>query len=89
MTVKAAIRRVLAWLCDATDAHVRGWCRCPLCDACERDARPAAGMPARHPEFITRDLPAGQDEQLAAIAAEMWPADEYEAIIDAWREGRS
>jgi hypothetical protein len=89
MTVKAVIRRVLVWLCDAVDAHVRGWCPCPLCDISERAARPGLGMPARHPEFITRDLPAGQEEHLAALAAELWPADEYEAIIDAWREGRS
>jgi len=89
MTFKARARRVLAWLCDHADAHVRGWCPCPVCDPSERDARPRLGMPARHPEFITRDLPAGQDEHLAAIAAELWPADEYEAIIDAWREDRS
>ena len=89
MTVKAAIRRLLAWLCDHADAHVRGWCRCPLCDLSERDARARLGIPARYPEFITRDLPARQDESLAALAARLWPADEYTAIIEAWREGRS
>lgn len=89
MTFKTWVRRVLGWLCDAAGAHVRGWCPCPVCDTAERDARPAAGMPVRHPEFLTRDLPAGQDEALAALAASLWPAGEYTAIIDAWREGRS
>lgn len=88
MTFKAALRRVLAWLCDHADAHVRGWCPCPLCDTAERDARAVVGMPARHPEYLTRNLGDGQDEWLAAIAASLWPADEYTSIIDAWREGR-
>jgi hypothetical protein len=39
------------------------------------------GMPLRHPESITADLPAAQDEQLAAVARELWPDDEYTAII--------
>jgi hypothetical protein len=44
-------------------------------------------MAARHPERLTGDLGDGQEEWLAALAAELWPADEYTAIIDAlWRE---
>ena len=76
------LRRVLGWLCVHTDAHVRGWCPCPACDRGERAARTAYRMPIRHPERITRELPAAQEEWLAAIAAELWPADEYTAIID-------
>lgn len=47
----------------------------------ERNARKAAGMPARHPERITRELPESHEEWLAALAAELWPADEYAEII--------
>jgi len=55
----------------------------------ERDARAAIGMPARHPERITRDLPAGQEEYLAALADALWPGDEYAAIIaELWRKDR-
>jgi hypothetical protein len=42
-------------------------------------------MPARHPEWISRDLPAGQDEWLAALADQLWPDDEYTAIINELR----
>ena len=56
-------------------------CGCPACDKTEREARTLIGMPIRHPERITADLPAGQDEWLAALADELWPDDEYTAII--------
>jgi hypothetical protein len=88
--LKARVARVIAWLCRTTDAHVRGWCRCPLCDQAEQGARALRDMPARHPESLTRDLGDGQDEWLAAIAAGLWPADEYTTIIDTpWREDES
>ena len=38
-------------------------------------------MAARHPERITRELPRGQEEYLAALADTLWPGDEYAAII--------
>ena len=77
--LKTLMRRVLAWLCGHTDAHVRGWCPCPACDL-EGAARAAYRMPLRYPERLTRELPAAQEEWLAALAAELWPADEYTAI---------
>ena len=77
--------RVLAWLCARAGAHVRGRCGCPVCDTGEREVRAAIGMPARHPERITRELPGGQEEWLAALAAALWPAGEYTAIITAAR----
>jgi hypothetical protein len=44
-------------------------------------------MPARYPERITNDLPAGQEEWLAALANTLWPDDEYAAIIaELWRK---
>ena len=46
--------RLIAWLCARLGAHVRGRCGCPVCDTTERDARAAIGMPAAHPEKITR-----------------------------------
>ena len=73
--------RLIAWLCARLGAHVRGRCGCPVCDTTERDARAAIGMPAAHPEKITRELPGGQEEWLAALAAALWPGDEYAAII--------
>ena len=75
------LARIIAWLCERLGAHIRGRCRCPICDHTEPDARAAIGMPARHPERITRDLPAGQEEWLAALAAVLWPDDDYTAII--------
>jgi len=47
----------------------------------ERSARAAIGMPARHPEHITRELPRRQENWLAALCAELWPDDEYTGII--------
>ena len=38
-------------------------------------------MAARHPELITAELPEYQEEQLAALAAELWPDDDYVQII--------
>jgi hypothetical protein len=87
--VKVRLARAVAWLYERLGAHVRGRCGCPACDTVERDARTAIGVPACHPERITRDLPAGQEEWLAALAAALWPGDEYAAIIaETWREDR-
>lgn len=58
-----------------------GRCGCPLCSRAERQVRQTIGMPLRHPERITRDLPDAQEELLALLADEMWPDDEYIAII--------
>src|SRR4030088_2028979 len=82
--------RLIAWLCARLGAHVRGRCGCPVCDTTERDARAAIGMPAAHPEKITRELPGGQEEWLAALAAALWPEEEYTAIItETRREDRA
>lgn len=83
------IRRALAWLCLHTDAHVRGWCPCPHCDTAEQRVRPAYGMSPRHPEFVTRNLDPTAEALLSAILIELWPAYEYAAIIDEFRQGRS
>lgn len=47
----------------------------------ERRARKAIAMPARHPERITSELPERDEVWLAALAALLWPDDEYTAII--------
>jgi hypothetical protein len=78
--VSAAVAWVLRRLAALARGHARR-CGCPACDKTERDARRLIGMPIRHPERITRDLPAGQDEWLAALADQLWPDDEYTAII--------
>jgi hypothetical protein len=81
------LARVIAWLCTHLGAHVRGRCGCPFCNKAERDARAALGMPGRHPECLTRDLPAGQEAYLAALAHALWPTDEYAAIIaELWKK---
>jgi hypothetical protein len=87
--VTARLARVLAWLCERLGTHVRGRCGCPACDTAERDARAAIGMPACHPERISRDLPGRQEEYLAALADTLWPQDEYARIIaELWRKDR-
>ena len=46
-------------------------------------------MPAHHPEFVTRSPGRAEWKQLAAWCAELWPNDEYTAIVtDAWRQDR-
>jgi hypothetical protein len=52
----------------------------------ERAARAAAGMPALHPELLTRKPRRAEWELLAAWCAELWPHDEYAAILaEEWR----
>jgi hypothetical protein len=84
----------MTWLKNAVCAAARlarrrhsARCGCPLCSQGERDFRAMIGMPVRHPESLTRELP----EALAALAAELWPDDEWAGIItDAHRsEGQS
>jgi hypothetical protein len=53
----------------------------------EGAARAAIGMPAQHPEHITRELPDSMEAWLAEMCASLWPDDEYtEIVADAWRE---
>ncbi len=47
----------------------------------ERIARAVVGMPAEHPELLTRKPGRNEWEQLAAWCTELWPHDEYAAII--------
>ena len=55
----------------------------------ERIARAAAGMPAGHPELLTRKPGRVEWKELAAWLAELWPNDEYTAIVaQAWRLDR-
>jgi hypothetical protein len=54
----------------------------------ERIARAAIGMPAEHPERVTRKPSRAEWKRFAAWLAELWPNDEYTTIItDAWRRG--
>lgn len=53
----------------------------------ERAGRAAIGMPAGHPERITGELRGGQEEWLAALAARLWPDDEYAQIVRDTRPG--
>ncbi len=47
----------------------------------ERRARAATGMPACHPEQVTRSPGRAEWKQLAAWLAELWPNDEYTIIV--------
>ena len=47
----------------------------------ERIARAAIGMPAGHPELVTRKPGRAEWKHLAKWLAEMWPHDEYTAIV--------
>ena len=73
-------RKIMALLAGLLGRHA-GRCRCPLCNQDEREMRDVLGMPVRHPESLTRELPARQEEKLAALAAELWPDDEWTEII--------
>ena len=47
----------------------------------EREWRDVHGMPRRHPESLTRALRRREERRLAALRAELWPHDEYEAEL--------
>jgi hypothetical protein len=47
----------------------------------ERIARGAVGMPANHIELLTRKPSRAEWQELAAWLAELWPNDEYTAIV--------
>jgi hypothetical protein len=47
----------------------------------ERAARAAIGMPPGHPELITRKPRRAEWRHLAAWITELWPRDEYTAIV--------
>jgi hypothetical protein len=53
----------------------------------ERIARAAVGMPALHPELLTRRPGRVEWQLFAAWCAELWPHDEYTAIAaETWRK---
>jgi hypothetical protein len=54
----------------------------------ERVARAAVGMPAGHPELVTRKPGRAEWKQLTARLAELWPNDEYTAIVAEERRDR-
>ena len=55
----------------------------------ERIARAAIGMPADHPELLTHKPSRAEWKQLASWLAELWPHDEYTAILtEEWRQDR-
>jgi hypothetical protein len=55
----------------------------------ERIARATLGMPAEHPELVTRKPCHAEWKLLTAWCAELWPHDEYVAIIaEEWRQDR-
>jgi len=56
----------------------------------ERIARAAIGMPAEHPELVTRKPGRAEWKLFTAWLAELWPHDEYTAILaEAWRKDGS
>jgi hypothetical protein len=53
----------------------------------EQAARASIGMARGHPEFVARKPSRAEWKQLATWCAELWPKDEYTAIVtDAWRQ---
>jgi hypothetical protein len=49
--------------------------------AIDREWRDVHGMPRRHPESLTCALRRREERRLAALRAELWPHDEYEAEL--------
>jgi hypothetical protein len=55
----------------------------------ERIARAAAGMPAGHPELVTRKPGRAEWKLFTAWLAELWLHDEYTAIVaETWQQDR-
>ena len=56
----------------------------------ERIARAAVGMPAEHPELVTRKPGRAEWKLFTAWLAELWPHEEYTAIVaEVWRKDGS
>ena len=56
----------------------------------ERIARAAIGMPAEHPELVTRKPGRAEWKLFTAWLAELWPHEEYTAIVaEVWRKDGS
>ncbi len=68
-------------------ARRAGWVQPPV-PWREAAARAAIGMPARHPERITRGLRRRDERWLAAAAIRLWPGDEYAVVVRDTRPGR-
>jgi hypothetical protein len=47
----------------------------------DREWRDVHGMARHHPESLTRALRRREERRLAALHAELWPHDEYEAEL--------
>jgi hypothetical protein len=47
----------------------------------EREWRDVHGMARHHPESLTRALRRREERRLAALRAELWPDNEYEAEL--------
>lgn len=65
----ALVRRVLRRLAPGRAARI------------DREWRAVYGMARRHPESLTRALRRREERRLAALQAELWPHDEYEAEL--------
>lgn len=68
---------LVRWRCTERRPLLAGARRAEL--AAEREARDVAGLPWRHPESMDRPLRERYEVQLAALTAELWPDDEYQA----------
>jgi hypothetical protein len=86
-----SLMAALSRLASRHNVRRRGRCSCPLCSHAERQARTALGMARKHPEWLTRELPADLEEYLGWLADQTWPEDEYADIITELRrqEGQS
>jgi hypothetical protein len=50
----------------------------------EREARDVRGMPWGHPEYLTRPIRRRDERQLDALAAELWPENEWMRELRLW-----
>lgn len=51
----------------------------------EMQARALLGVPPHYPESVAAELPEAQEESLAALAASLWPEDQWAGIIQEFR----
>jgi hypothetical protein len=83
LAVRAAAR--LGWRLDpatrAPDGQAAAAARPRRISRREQAARAAIGMPPGHPELLTRKPGRAEWRHLAAWITELWPRDEYTAIV--------
>ena len=76
-----------SWCCGYCAAR-RKYKPLPPLPVGEKTVRDTLGVPRNHPERLTWRRHGSDEVALLALAAELWPGDEYVEIVDEFRRRR-